>query len=386
MSFDPDENLMAHAFGLPVDPRHSLPPEGEPLTIAELDAVCAVVAVTASTPVRPSDSCLAAIRGRLNLPVRRTWRTNLPWAGWGMAAALAALLGGQSAGWFRGDGGNGASGGLVVDGRAGGGTGGSMAAEGQSSLPAAVPAPADVPEPAETIDDGSPQIPAPRSPIAAVTVPADDPEADGTSGSPPAEESSAGLLDELEALRERLAQAEQFSVARSEPVPGVSWPVVIAMRPPGSRDSGDLPPLVSRITEVLTDAGGAGANRPPATLDSPGPATTSGQPSAFQIYDPARDTGTLTYRNLPTPPDGMVYTLWVTPAGSGTPTFVGSLPRGLASTDAVDFALGAAGTVPERISLWLSPEMPDLGTAIDQGTPLTPVAPSNDSILILQGP
>ncbi len=139
------------------------------------------------------------------------------------------------------------------------------------------------------------------------------------------------LIQEIETLRHQLAQLRERDQERLVVTPGVSWPIVIEMHPPGVQMETADDSLTARLGDALTDqtppssevpeeahapAGGAitvaatetFATGTPDAATSPEVAATSFSastteaarktPAATPIYDPARDLGTLALHNF----------------------------------------------------------------------------------------
>ena len=171
------------------------------------------------------------------------------------------------------------------------------------------------------------------------------------------------LIQEIEVLRENLESFKERDRVRFEAVPGMAWPVVMRMGPPGVApeptehgviESGDQPPITAMLADALA---GNPKSTSPFVFGSAGIKTgdlTSPieEPSAIPIYDAARDSGTLVVSNLPPPPADETYNLWVKPRNQDKPIYVGRLPQSNArGAESFDFSLGSTVTVPSSFVL-----------------------------------
>lgn len=188
------------------------------------------------------------------------------------------------------------------------------------------------------------------------------------------------LIQEIEVLRDNLANYQQHDRVLFEAVPGVAVPIVMTMHPPGVDSDGaiSLEQTSAResITAMLGDALRLISSEAKArTSDTPGESidsvvgaspsdlaaagsamvhfsTPPALPSAVPIYDAARDTGTLVVSNLPHAGVGNGYNLWVHTADGTTPIYVGSLPEGSSTgNDLFDFSLGSTNVLPSGFVL-----------------------------------
>ena len=161
------------------------------------------------------------------------------------------------------------------------------------------------------------------------------------------------LSQEIETLRGKLDGAQKLDQKRFETIPGLAWPIIMTMSPPGSARAADSlnnlaensPPLTSIIGDALA---GATAILPADSASRAGDSTAAqGAPSAIPIYDAARHTGTLVVSNLPpTNPDER-YNLWVKTESGENPTLVGQLPASnTAGSEPYDFSLGTTTIIP----------------------------------------
>lgn len=311
----PAEEAFWHAFGLE---KVELPPEcaddEELPTPEEVDLISTVVALCGTAPAVPSAQVWEEIQARVQSEQRAPfhafpWRPVVTWGGWGVAASLAALLT-----W------KGAHSPAPLDMAA---TAPAAPATGEvsASTPASSPTP-PVPTPLSPATPhavAAAPLPAPLPPPAFVETPSEV-----TLPSEKAEKHR--LIQEIETLRAQLAQLQERSQERLAIIPGVSWPVVIEMRPPGVQMETEDVPITSRLGDALvsqapspgpalaaalTEAGPGTFTAPPPSAAPPTLAeadtaasstnTTSRPrttPSATPIYDPARDVGTLALHNF----------------------------------------------------------------------------------------
>lgn len=201
------------------------------------------------------------------------------------------------------------------------------------------------------------------------------------------------LIQEIEVLRGKLENFQKLDRKRFEAVPGMAWPIVMKMSPPGelptTPDGLSLIHEDPLITAMLGDALSAANAR--ASWDDPAAMATSAgltappgvaaadampaglPPSAIPIYDAARDSGTLVVSNLPLASATEAYSLWVTTETGGKPIYVGRLPESNAlGAESFDFSLGSTAIVPSGFIL----------TKDSQGTPASP----SEENTVLLGP
>ncbi|MEO8616162.1 MAG: hypothetical protein ABI600_13540 [Luteolibacter sp.] len=187
------------------------------------------------------------------------------------------------------------------------------------------------------------------------------------------------LTQEIETLRGKLDGAQKRDQKHFETIPGMAWPIIMTMSPPGNAQAAlaqnnpaeTSPPLTSIIGDAL-----AGSSAIPAA-DSVGRTSDGtalqGVPSAIPIYDAARHTGTLVVSNLPATNPDERYNLWVNTENGDHPTLVGQLPASSATaTEPYDFSLGTTAIIPT-------------GFILTKDTVDKPSAPS-EANTILMGP
>lgn len=354
----------------------------------EIESISAAIATVSTTPVKPRAGQLEQLHLRLglNTPKRTNWAAI---SGWGAAAVLTFFLGFNQATFHKEQ--------TVVK----------TTPQTLKSLPGAITK-ADrarnergkatahdeaIPEP--IADDGALSSTQEEEVMVAETV------------------EDKRLIQEIDVLRGQLKSLELRDKKRLEPVPGLAWPVIVRMSPPGSTPGpiasltvpGEEPP----ITAILGDALGGNdalASNDQGTSDrlvskdgrmptGPTIVTTAGlgtggidkggaktaelpiaevQPSAMPIYDAARDKGTFFVSNLPATGEQESYNLWVQNEPGGKPVYVGRLPKsGFHAADSYDFSLGSVGVLPTGFILTRDP---------DQAASLSP----SDANTVLQGP
>lgn len=325
--------------------------------VDEIHELTTAVAVVSSVPVRPRAGELERLRARLGFPVHRrsSW---LAWSGWAAAAALALA-------W-------------VIQKPAS--EAGKSVAETTGAGLSVKPAPPDAPPlPKAETGETRPNVGTSSDPNAAAVI----------EGTAPGRIETKRLIQEIEVLRGQLARIQKRDRERFSPVPGVAWPIVMTMRPPGIPAEGDL--AANALNTVLGDAlagretlaGGrltAPVGDPGETPDAEAsvqaptdPLAPAPTPTAIPIYDSARDAGTLVVGNLPPLEENESYNLWVRTSDSTNPIYVGRLPQTVAAgADALDFSLGSTGIVPS-------------GFVLTRDAESAPVAPG-DANTILQGP
>ncbi|MES2441003.1 MAG: hypothetical protein V4584_18205 [Verrucomicrobiota bacterium] len=184
------------------------------------------------------------------------------------------------------------------------------------------------------------------------------------------------LIQEIEVLREKLESFQERDRERFEPVPGMSWPIVMRMTPPKSELRTTVektdPPITAMIGDALTDVTTALAGSGSSKSDEM-PAPPAG-PSAIPIYDVARDTGTLVVNNLPVAAPDESYNLWVDTKSGGKAIYVGRLPNLNSQTaESFDFSLGSKATIPASFILTRDPHgkavQPSPGNTVLRGPP-----------------
>jgi len=321
--------------------------------VEELNELTAAVAVVSVSPVTPRPGEIDRLRARLGFPVHRHFHW-IAWSGWAAAALLALLL--------------------VIQKQPGGSRSAVAVHSGKMEVaPPVVTTRASIPT--EVVVE-TPAIP-----------PAEPPMVAGNEVGPVRVETKR-LIQEIEVLRGQLANFQKRDRERFSPVPGVAWPIVMTMRPPGFSLEGD--PAAISLSTVLGDALAGresffgGKLSPPETDPLVGtdpsivdstlvPETVTPIPTAIPIYDSARDAGTLVVGNLPPLEANDAYNLWVRTNDAANPVYVGRLPETVAAgADALDFSLGSTGIVPSGFIL----------TRDADGPPTTPVSGNT----ILQGP
>ena len=333
----------------------------------EISCITAAIAAASSTPAPPRTGQLERLQVRLGLNAAK--RTNwLGISGWAAAAALTVIG--------------------VLERRTAPET--STASESVSALPslAAIQGPADGSR-AERNDPMPNSLP-------------NDPAADDESVSASAAHQvktitrieTKRLIQEIEVLRGKLESAQERDQKRFQAVDGMSWPIVMRMRPPsfGGSDlpsiSKDLPELTSLLGDALAGNSGAvaaaevasdlasselGLRTYPLIEQATRGLELSGNPSAIPIYDAARDSGTLVVANLPEKRSDESYNLWVKTEDAEKPIHVGLLPdTAAAATESFDFSLGSVAIVPREFFL----------TKDAVGEPSAPT----DANTVLQGP
>lgn len=337
MNSDPRETAAWRAFGMldadeasAFDEAVRLDPELRKV-VSEMNGLTTAVAVVSTVPVPPRAGEIDRLRARLGLgtPRRSQWTS---WSGWAAAAVLALLL--------------------VIQGQS---TKRMPTVAGQldhevAIQPVIVNEPAVIPEPPTTVRENAPADPATVA---------------GNEAPAPIRVETKRLIQEIEVLRGQLANFQKRDRERFSPVPGVAWPIVIAMHVPSVTVDPD--PAATSLNTVLGDAlagreslasGRFGVN-PDLGLGEELPVEESVPdempevepvapvPTAVPIYDSARDAGTLVVGNLPVLEGDEAYNLWVRTADSSTPVHVGKLPQTVASgAEALDFSLGSTGIVP----------------------------------------
>lgn len=323
----------------------------------DINELSSAVAVVSSVPVKPRADELDRLRSRLGFAGRRrsAW---VAWSGWAAAAVLALAL-------------------LVQK----------PAKQAGASLE-------ESSGPGPSVKTASPEVQAPAKAESGEARPDVAPSPDPNvvavieTGAPGRIETKR-LIQEIEVLRGQLARIQKRDRERFSPVPGVAWPIVMTMRPPGLPVEGDL--AANALNTVLGDAlagretlagGRLSANFGDATenpdasasvQDPAGLVTPAPTPTAIPIYDSARDAGTLVVGNLPQLEPNESYNLWVRTSDSANPIHVGRLPQTVAAgADALDFSLGSTGIVPS-------------GFLLTRDAESAPVAPGAENT-ILQGP
>ncbi len=167
------------------------------------------------------------------------------------------------------------------------------------------------------------------------------------------------LIQEIEVLREKLENFQMLDRKRFDVVPGMAWPVVMRMAPPGTTGkstdtiamNADEPPITAMIGDAM-----ASVRSPFAvaglSVESRDIAKPVAPPAAIPIYDAARDTGTLVVSHLPAKGSDENFNLWVMTANAKSPVYVGRLPDSEnPDADSFDFSLGSTMVVPTAFLL-----------------------------------
>ncbi len=316
--------------------------------VREMDELTAAVAVVSTLPVIPRPGEIDRLRARLGFSGHRKSQW-LAWSGWAAAAVLALLLVIQKQT-------------TVLESP-------ELVRSSETSNP-----PKAVAQEESELSVNAVEAPA--------VMPAEPPLVAGNEGAPVRVETKR-LIQEIEVLRGQLANFQKRDRERFSPVPGVAWPIVMTMRPPGSPAEGDL--AAGSLNSVLGDAlagretliGGKLSTpdlSPEVPIDEPPVSDVIAPiPTAIPIYDSARDAGTLVVGNLPPLGENEAYNLWVRTTDAASPVHVGRLPATFASgADALDFSLGSTGIVPS-------------GFILTKDADGNPVAPRNGNT-VLQGP
>lgn len=303
----------------------------------EMDRLSAAIAVITSHPVPPGAGHLERIRSRLSLPASS--RRSHGWAisGWAAAAALAMLLVWQQ----------------------------------NRPIPTArsfTDSQIHTQHPPLVPNTSEPSSPHNQQQATPAHLP-------GPGRIPSTTEATAfvvrketeRLTGEIAALRQQLDGYQQRDKTIFQASPGIALPVIMRMSPPGSQPADDptlamndspLPQLF--VFRNHTEAEKSNPAAEPTgnfTASFTDVATTSiPTPSAIPIYDAARDAGTLVVTNLPAPPEGQEYNLWVQTNGEAPPVRVGILPNaGTSPSESFDFSLGTHQSIPAGFILTRDP-------------------------------
>ncbi|OYV05937.1 MAG: hypothetical protein CFE26_08945, partial [Verrucomicrobiales bacterium VVV1] len=188
--------------------------------VDEIHELTTALAVVSSVPVKPRAGELDRLRARLGFQVRRRSQW-IAWSGWAAAAVLAVAL--------------------VIP----------------KPSKEAVATIAEATNPGPTNKGGALDMP---PPVKAETVEAhanagttNDPSAAALlENAVPGRIETKRLIQEIEVLRGQLARIQKRDRERFSPVPGVAWPIVMTMRPPGFPAEGDL--AANALNTLLGDA------------------------------------------------------------------------------------------------------------------------------------
>jgi hypothetical protein len=167
------------------------------------------------------------------------------------------------------------------------------------------------------------------------------------------------LIQEIEVLREKLENFQILDRKRFDVVPGMAWPVVMRMAPPGTAGkavdtiamNADEPTITAMIGDAMSSRRSpfAGAS---VSVENADFVQSVAQPAAIPIYDAARDTGTLVVSHLPAKGNDENFNLWVMTANAKSPVYVGRLPDSEnPDADSFDFSLGSTMVVPTAFLL-----------------------------------
>lgn len=301
----------------------------------EMDCLSAAVAVSTTVPIKPQAGQLERLHTRLGLnsPKRTNW---LGISGWAAAAALAMML--------------------VIE------SGANHTQVTTGNIPTR-PITADQKKlltvshkekaVAENAHNKAPESPG-KSGLAVVSQDVD--------GKTVTKVETKRLIQEIEVLRGQLENFQKRDRLRFEPVPGMAWPIVMKMAPPGTSPNttgalamaGEAPPIIAMLGDALTSLN-TPAMAVRANMATPLPMLLPpvADPSAIPIYDAARDTGTLVVSNLPSTRVNESYNLWVKTEAGANPIYVGQLPKSTESSGAesFDFSLGSTAIMPSGFIL-----------------------------------
>ena len=356
MNSDPHETAAWRAFGMldadeasAFDEAARLDPELRRV-FEEMNGLMTAVAVVSAARVAPRKGEIDRLRARLGFSSHRR-NPLITWSGWAAAAALALM-------WM-------------------------------------IQKPPSATNPAVVDQAGKPQI---ARPVAATEVELlkGDPSvlpaelaaaAKGNEAVAPVRIETKRLIQEIEVLRGKLANFQQRDRERFSVVPGVAWPIVMTMRPPGVALGEGM--TIGSLNSMLGDAlagreslfssklAAPDANSTEdtslSTENLPGvPESNVPVPTAIPIYDTSRDAGTLVVGNLPQLGTNEAYNLWVRTSDDLTPIYVGRLPEAVdAGADSHDFSLGSIGIVPTGFILTRDAvggmTKPGIGNTILQG-------------------
>lgn len=334
MNSDPHENAAWRTFGLLDSDEATAFDESlrhDPVlrdACREMNQLAAAIAVNSIPPVTPRAGQLERLHLRLGLnPIgRRNW---LAISGWATAACLAGLL--------------------ALD---------------HFTKPFST----------ITLNPPVPELAAPKPPEILITT-EDDPVSREKSGSDGDASTNEGLsiiertnegkafakvetkrlIQEIEILRDKLENFQKQDRKRFEPTPGLAWPIVMRMVPPGTSgeiENGlvattDEPPIVALLGDALTASGTSYPRAETGIARVNEFAQVKSDASAIPIYDAARDTGTLVVSNLPAKTEDERFNLWVVTKEGDNPVYVGRLPDSTnQGTDSFDFSLGSTAVVP----------------------------------------
>ncbi len=326
----------------------------------EMDCLSAAVAITATIPIQPQAGQLERLHLRLglNAPKHTNW---IGISGWAAAAALTMIL--------------------VIEHRS---NHGSVTAE-NTRIESTIPNPKNVSaipheNPSTAEENRNKTIPPDLDNSVKSGLAVTGQEGDGKTV---AKVEAKRLIQEIEVLRGKLENFQKRDRQRFEPVPGMAWPVVMKMAPPGiTPNTGDAlalvkedPPITAMLGDALTAANGTslsmstmlpnGTTAGTLTLTNRSSIGSSGllipvataDPSAIPIYDAARDSGTLVVSNLPPTGATEAYNLWVKTDAGASPIYVGQLPKSSdQSAESFDFSLGSTSIVPSAFILTKDPQ------------------------------
>jgi hypothetical protein len=158
------------------------------------------------------------------------------------------------------------------------------------------------------------------------------------------------LIQEIETLREKVADLTSRDSVRMAIRSGVSWPVIMKLTSPNVNAEAVVVqnPLLGAFLEPDRAVARIDSEETstPQTTDEPVVTPDPTLPSAIPVYDPARDLGQILLNNVAPVEEGQSLNLWVVYDGAATPQQVGTFPGGIKDGETISFQLGSKGMIP----------------------------------------
>ncbi len=321
------EKFPLHFTGIEPCTSHLTDEERMQLDLA--DVVSTVIALENSQPLRPQGKTLNAIHRAISLHQPQSiWQMIYASSGWAAAAAMTMIFVLQQEKTAP------SSSHLAGKKTTPAATGVTTRANGVSQT---------LPDLPIASADSSPPI-SPNDQALATTIPPKN-------LSPENAEGQRKLIQEIETLREKVADLTSRDSVRMAIRSGVSWPVIMKLTSPNVNAEAVVVqnPLLGAFLEPDRALARIDSEETssPQTTEEPVVTPDPTLPSAIPVYDPARDLGQIMFDKVPTIEEGENMNLWVVYEGVATPQQVGTFPGGIKDGETISFQLGSKGMIPK---------------------------------------